>query len=132
MDKDQKCSNRNITLPKECVGILSLPTKFRDRTEYNRVIHSERNVWHHCVIFVYLESDLSAWMHVCVRFVCCGSMTQFSGHAGTSLSLSLSILQKISLASHPTGFYSVATEITIVPDLVCAFSRNGSQHETFL
>ena len=38
-----------------------------------------------------------AWMHVCVRFVCCGSMTQFSGHAGTSLALSLSFTLSLSL-----------------------------------
>jgi len=56
-------------LAKECVGILSLPTKCKDPAEYKRVIHSERNVRHHCVIFVYLESDLSR-LDACVRSVC--------------------------------------------------------------
>jgi len=69
MGKGQKYSNTNIMLAKECVGILSLPTKCKDPAEYKRVIHSERNVRHHCVIFVYLESDLSR-LDACVRSVC--------------------------------------------------------------
>jgi hypothetical protein len=95
------------------------------------------NVWRHCVIFVYLESDLGR-LDACVRSVCMLRIDDavFWSRRHLSLSLflflSLSILQKISLESHPTGFYSIATEITIVLDLVCVFSRNGSQHETFL
>lgn len=135
MGKGQKYSNTNIMLAKECVGILSLPTKCKDPAEYKRVIHSERNVRHHCVIFVYLESDLSR-LDACVRSVCLvridDAVFWSRRHLSLSFFLSLSILQKISLESHPTAFYFVATEITIVLDLVCASSRNGSQHETFL
>lgn len=42
-----------------------------------------------CMTFLYrTENPITAtWMHACVRFVCYGSMTQFSGHAGTSLPL---------------------------------------------
>ena len=140
MDSHQKYSNTNIMLAKEGVGILSLRTKCRDRDEHKRVIHSENkcmaSLCDFCVFGIWSRSP--------------GCMCTFGLYAADrwrsflvtpaplSLSLflflflSLSILQKISLESHPTGFYSIATEITIVLDLVCVFSRNGSQHETFL
>jgi len=87
-------------LAKECVGILSLPTKCRDRAEYKRVIHSERNVWHHCVIFVYLESDLSR-LDACVRSVCLvridDAVFWSRRHLSLSLLLSLSLSCRKSL-----------------------------------
>jgi len=118
MDKDQKYSNRNIMLAKECLGIFSLPTKCRDRTEYKRVIHSERNVWHHCVIFVYLESDLSR-LDACVRSVCLLRIDDavFWSRRHLSLSLSLSLF----LSLYPAENLSSVSSHRV---LFCCYRNN--------